>query len=202
MRLEYTWKNAADVAAAIANARRAAERERWPRERIEAFQRERLGELVEHATACSAFYRGHYGGHISRHDVRLEQLPPVTKAMMMDHLDDFVTDTRLRRDALDRHLETVGQRDELYLGEYRVMASSGSWPGARGAPGAINSRGSASARAAASSVAGSAIASEVSSITLGPISTRVVDVIRTAFFSRVMVTEECPERTPFPGSPW
>lgn len=127
MRLEYTWKNAADVAAALlANASRAAERERWPRERIESFQRERLGELVEHATACSAFYRGHYGGHISRHDVRLEQLPPVTKAMMMDHLDDFVTDTRLRRDALDCHLETVGPRDELYLGEYRVMASSGS----------------------------------------------------------------------------
>lgn len=126
MRFGYALKNFADVTAAVTSSRVSAERERWSRERLETFQRERLGELVEHATSRSTFYREHYGSVIARREVRLEKLPPVTKAMMMDHLEGFVTDARLGLDALDRHLEAIGPRDELYLDEYRIMASSGS----------------------------------------------------------------------------
>jgi phenylacetate-coenzyme A ligase PaaK-like adenylate-forming protein len=126
MTLGYAVKNLADVRRAIGLAREDPARERWPRERIEALQRERLGELVEHASAHSRFYRAHYGGRIDRRDVRLEALPPVTKAMMMDGIDRFVTDPRLTHDVLERHLGAIGARDELLLGEYRVMASSGS----------------------------------------------------------------------------
>ena len=126
MRLRYTLANAADVARAFRARRAASERERWPRERLHAFQQEKLGALVEHASRHSAFYRRHYGGALERRDVRLAALPPVTKAMMMDGFDEFTTDRRLTRAALDRHLESVGPRDELFLGAYRVMASSGS----------------------------------------------------------------------------
>jgi phenylacetate-coenzyme A ligase PaaK-like adenylate-forming protein len=100
-------------------------RERWSRARIEAFQYERLAELVVHASRHSAFYRKLYGGSAGRDAVALEALPVVTKAAMMEDFDDFVTDPRLRRGELEAHLERL-QGDDLYLGEYRVMASSGS----------------------------------------------------------------------------
>ena len=126
MSLTYTLKNLADVKRAMSIAAAGAEREQWPRERLDAFQRERLGKLVAHASTSSPFYRALYGGRIDRRDVRLEDLPPVTKTMMMDALDRFATDPRLTRDTLEEHLAAVGSRDELFLGEYRVMASSGS----------------------------------------------------------------------------
>ena len=126
MSLAYRLKNLADVKRAMGIVAAAAEREFWPRERIDAFQRERLGELVEHASAASPFYRELYGGRIDRRDVRLESLPPVTKAMMMDALDRFFTDPRLGRAMLEDHLAAMGPRDPLLMGQYRVMASSGS----------------------------------------------------------------------------
>jgi len=126
MSFAYRLKNLADAKRAMGLAAAGAEREQWPRERIDAFQRERLGGLVEHASTSSPFYRALYGGRIDRRDVRLESLPPVTKAMMMDALDRFTTDPRLNSEALDRHVAAIGAHDELLLGEYRVMASSGS----------------------------------------------------------------------------
>jgi phenylacetate-coenzyme A ligase PaaK-like adenylate-forming protein len=43
----------------------------------------------------------------------------------MERFDDLVTDPRLRRDDLLEHLSRIDD-DTLYLGEYRVMTSSGS----------------------------------------------------------------------------
>jgi phenylacetate-CoA ligase len=126
MRLAYTLKNFADIAAARGQNRAREEREYWPRERLEAFQQQRLSELVEHASRHSPFYRAHYGGPIDRRDVRPGALPPVTKAMMMDRLDTVFTDRRLTHAALERHLASIGPHDDLLLGQYRVMASSGS----------------------------------------------------------------------------
>jgi phenylacetate-CoA ligase len=122
----YRIRNLVDVGHAMAASRALGERERWPRERIDSWQRQRLSELVEHASRRSPFYRKLYGGELGRSEVRLEQLPVVTKSMMMDQLDDFVTDRRLDRSALEQHLQDVGSGDELFLDEFRVMASSGS----------------------------------------------------------------------------
>lgn len=72
----------------------------------------RRQELVAHARARSPFYREWDGA-------------PLDKAAMMEHFDAIVTDPRLRRDELLAHLEAV-EGDELYLGRYRVMATSGS----------------------------------------------------------------------------
>ena len=44
---------------------------------------------------------------------------------MMEHFDELVTDTRLRRDALLEWVEGL-DHDELYLDRYRVMTTSGS----------------------------------------------------------------------------
>jgi phenylacetate-CoA ligase len=111
------------VARAVRHARGLAERERWPRERREARQRERLNALVRHAAAHSPYYRE----ALARFDpdVGLGSLPELDKATMMERFDDVVTDRRLRRDALLEHVEGL-RGDERYLGRYRAMTTSGS----------------------------------------------------------------------------
>jgi phenylacetate-coenzyme A ligase PaaK-like adenylate-forming protein len=99
-------------------------RTRWSRDQLEAYQRARLSELVRHASERSPFYRALYGGRITG-DVELASLPTVDKHAMMESFDRFVTDPRLRLADLEAFVARV-RDDDLYLGEYRVMASSGS----------------------------------------------------------------------------
>lgn len=114
-----------NVVGAVARSRRSARRATWSRDRLLAFQRQRLGALVEHACEHSPFHRAHYGGKIPAADVRLEDLPPIAKQVMMEQFDRFVTDPRLRLAELERHVARL-TGDELHLGRYRVLASSGS----------------------------------------------------------------------------
>jgi phenylacetate-CoA ligase len=111
------------VARALRHARALAERERWPVERREARQRERLTDLVRHAVRHSAYYRE----ALAEYDpaVGAGSLPALSKATMTERFDELVCDRRLRRDALLRHVEQL-RDDELYLGSYRVMTTSGS----------------------------------------------------------------------------
>src|SRR5919198_3065577 len=104
-------------------ARAQAERERWPRERFEALQRERLTQLVGYAREHSPYYRE----ALARYDpeVGVASLPVLDKATMMERFDDVVTDRRLHRDALLAHVETLSG-DELYHGRYRATTTSGS----------------------------------------------------------------------------
>ena len=100
----YSWTRLQDVARAARIYRDMQQRERWPRQDIDAFQRERLASLVAHASEQSPFYRELYGGRLERGDVRLAALPVVTKAAMMESFDRFITDPRLRRAELEAHL--------------------------------------------------------------------------------------------------
>jgi phenylacetate-coenzyme A ligase PaaK-like adenylate-forming protein len=119
--MSYRVKRAIDVARALKASRVLAERERWPRERLDAYQRERLTELVRHAAAHAPYYRE----RLPDGPVRLGELPMLDKATLMERFDDIVCDRRLRRDALLEHLDGL-DHDALYLGEYRVMTTSGS----------------------------------------------------------------------------
>jgi phenylacetate-CoA ligase len=117
----YRTKRIADLARGMRESKAMLERERWPRERLEAYRRERLDELARHAAEHSPFWRE----RLPRGPVRLEELPVMTKADLMDRFDDIVTDRRLRLSDLLVHLERIDD-DALYLGEHRVMTSSGS----------------------------------------------------------------------------
>jgi phenylacetate-CoA ligase len=110
-----------DVLRSMTLAGRSAERERWPREQLARFRQERLEALVAHARAHSPYYRERIGDG----PVELAALPVLDKATLMEHFDDIVTDARLRRDELLAHLERI-DGDELLLGRYRAMATSGS----------------------------------------------------------------------------
>lgn len=99
-------------------------RGRWSRDELRAYQRARLRDLVRHATTRSPLYRELYGGVIDR-DVELGELPPLAKDVMMARFDEVVTDPRLRLAPLLAHAQTL-RGDERYLGDFRVMTSSGS----------------------------------------------------------------------------
>jgi phenylacetate-coenzyme A ligase PaaK-like adenylate-forming protein len=120
-RLDYHRKRLRDLGAALGAGRAVTEREHWARERLEHYQQERLEALVRDVRARSPYW----AARLPRGRVALEQLPRMDKVELMGSFDELVTDRRLRRDELFGHLERI-DRDELYLGEYRAMATSGS----------------------------------------------------------------------------
>jgi phenylacetate-coenzyme A ligase PaaK-like adenylate-forming protein len=112
-------------AGAARAARDALKEERLPRDELRARQQERLDALVRHAVAHSAGWRERLGDAATKRSVDLASLPVLTKSELMDGYDDLVTDRRLKRDDLLAHVEAI-DGDDLYLGEHRVMTTSGS----------------------------------------------------------------------------
>ena len=125
MRIGYHLRRLADFAGAMRFARELAGRERWPLERLRLHQQERLDALVRHVIEHSPYYRERLSGVVGRGPVELERLPALDKTEMMEHFDELVTDGRLRRDDVLAWLEGL-ERDDLYLGGYRAMTTSGS----------------------------------------------------------------------------
>lgn len=123
MSVSYQRKRVMDFLAAMRLSRELADHERWPRERLAGFQQQRLDELVRYAIAHSPYYRQRVGKLDG--PTELDRLPTLSKMTMMKRLDDVVTDRRLRRDELSRHVEGL-TGDPLYLDRYRVLATSGS----------------------------------------------------------------------------
>ncbi|MGI5330279.1 phenylacetate--CoA ligase family protein [Actinomadura nitritigenes] len=101
-------------------------RTRWTPERLAAHQRERLDELVRHAVAGSPYYRKLLGADAADGGtgVRLRDLPTLTKATLMEHFDEIITEGPVRRDAAGAHL--AGPRPGRPFGPHRVFATSGS----------------------------------------------------------------------------
>lgn len=83
-------------------------RDHWDAARIAAHQENALRELRRAAYAGSAFYRRHHDGLF---DAPLGELPPVTKAELMDNFDDAVTTPDLALRDLEGHLRALAQSD-------------------------------------------------------------------------------------------
>jgi phenylacetate-CoA ligase len=112
----------AEVARGIRAMKGARERERWPGDRMREHQAAAVDALVRHAVERSPFYRARFAGLVGDGPVELAALPALDKATLMANLDDALCDPRLRGLDLRAHLLD----DDPLLGEYRVMASSGS----------------------------------------------------------------------------
>jgi putative adenylate-forming enzyme len=102
--------------------RHLRQHERWTRQQLMAYQTEALRQLRDHAYARSPFYRKFHQGLTDR---PLQELPVLTKQMLMEHFDDLVTDRDIHLEAVGKHVaqNTDGR---LFLGRYRVTATSGS----------------------------------------------------------------------------
>jgi len=104
-----------------------AQRDGWSRTQLRSFQDAALGAMRDFAYARSPFYRKHHAGLERR---PLSELPPVTKAHVMEQFDELATDPAIRLADVRAHVASLSG-DERYLGRYRVAATSGS----TGAPG-------------------------------------------------------------------
>ena len=93
----------------------------WTRDRLRAYQAQRLKKLRAYVTAHSPFYRTFHKG---LDDAPLSELPVLTKAQLIENYDDIVTDRRLTRRALDDHLAKcpAGTR---FCHRYWLCATSG-----------------------------------------------------------------------------
>lgn len=107
---------------------------RWPEERLAAHQRERLDVLLRHAVATSPYYRRVLGAGAADTGVPLRELPTLTKAALMEHFDEIVTDDRLRHGAAEAlaGAQGTGSRSTgtqstgtQSTGGYRVFVTSG-----------------------------------------------------------------------------
>lgn len=96
--------------------------ESWTRSRLETHQHKALAELRAFAVERSPFYRQFHLGLEGR---RLEELPVLTKATLMDSFDEIVTDRSLRLTEIESYLQAL-RGDELFHDRYWVSATSGS----------------------------------------------------------------------------
>jgi phenylacetate-CoA ligase len=97
-------------------------REGWTRERLLEHQQHELATLRAFAAERSPFYRRlHHGLGAAP----LAELPVLTKATMMGHFDEIVTDPTLHLAGLQTYLEQL-HGNEPFAGRYWVSATSGS----------------------------------------------------------------------------
>lgn len=96
--------------------------ETWTRAELAAHQSRSFEELRSFALAHSPFYRDWHKG-LER--APLADLPVMTKATMMSHFDEIVTDRLIHLVDLQKYLEGL-RDDELFHGRYWVAATSGS----------------------------------------------------------------------------
>jgi len=94
------------------------------REELVSLQQRRLVETARHAAAESPIYRELYHGVELADDLDVRALPVVSKDMLMERFDDWVTDPGLRLTEVETHLENL-DGDDLYLRRYRCVCTSG-----------------------------------------------------------------------------
>lgn len=101
-------------------------RDRWDAARIAAHQEHALLRLRTAAYAGSEFYRRHHAG---LHDAPLRELPPVTKAELMEHFDEAITTPDLDLAGLEKHLrvltESGGDPGRAWNGRWWAAATAG-----------------------------------------------------------------------------
>lgn len=105
----------------LAHLARIRARERWPRERLEAFRERQLQRLRAHAVAQSPFYRELHRG---LEHAPLDALPPVAKTTMLERFDEIVTDPAVRLVDVRRHMREAD--GPLPYRGYMIGSSSGS----------------------------------------------------------------------------
>ena len=107
----------------LALRHRLRHRDHWTRRQLKKHQGRALRLLREHAYVRSPFY-GHF--HKRFTDRPLNELPVLTKEMVMEHFDELITDPTIRLADVETHLTTLSGGDEFLGGRYRVASTSGS----------------------------------------------------------------------------
>src|SRR5437016_5949943 len=96
--------------------------ESWTRQQLEDHQAHALRACRDYAYAHSPFYQRFHQGLMDR---PLQELPVLTKAMVMEHFDELVTDQAIQLRDVQQYF-TRPDRPKLYLDRYQVTPTSGS----------------------------------------------------------------------------
>lgn len=96
--------------------------EHWTRQQLEDYQARALRACREYAYAHSSFYRRFHHGLMDR---PLQELPVLTKAMLMEHFDELVTESAVRLHDVQQYL-AHGDRTKPFLDRYMTSGTSGS----------------------------------------------------------------------------
>jgi putative adenylate-forming enzyme len=96
----------------------------WSRDQLLTYQQTRLRKILEHAASSSPYYREVLGRDARDPDLRLEDLPTLPKATLMEHFDRVVADRRLRLAELEAHA-TGPNPGALFAREFHVFMTSG-----------------------------------------------------------------------------
>lgn len=86
--------------------------------------KKRLNESVKYAKEHSPYFAELYKD--VKEDFSLSDLPVVTKKMMMDNFDNYVTDREITMDSVMKYMSDKENRKKAYLGKYEVGTTSGS----------------------------------------------------------------------------
>jgi len=96
-----------------------------PPERLHQVQQQRLRQFLQTARATSAYYREKFR-HIDDGCTDLTAYPVTTKAEMMEHLDQVVTDPAVTRSGIEEFIADIRNVSQLFLGKYAIAHTSGS----------------------------------------------------------------------------
>jgi phenylacetate-CoA ligase len=88
----------------LALRHRLRQRDHWTRRQLKEHQGRALHRLREHAYARSPFYGRFHKGLADR---PLDELPVLTKEMVMEDFDKLVTDPTVRLEDVEAHLATL-----------------------------------------------------------------------------------------------
>ncbi len=114
-----------DLVQFFSRVRRLSALTRLPREQTLALQQRRWRQLLRHAHDRTPFYRRRLAG-LDLARCRPADVPPLTKAEMMDHFDELVTDRQVRLDDVVRFMDDPAHLGKPYRGRYAVCHTSGS----------------------------------------------------------------------------
>lgn len=105
----------------------AARRLRWSADRLAAERERRLREVLAWSAERSPFHRERLAGiDVGRFtEADLPSLPMMTRAELMANFGDVVTEPALTLELVNAHVDAVDEDDDYLLGQYRVMATSG-----------------------------------------------------------------------------
>lgn len=96
--------------------------ESWTRQQLETHQAKALQDLRQYAYERSPFYQKFHKGLMDR---PLQELPVLTKAMMMEHYDELVTDRTVHLEEI-RAYSSQAIAGKRFQNRYWVNATSGS----------------------------------------------------------------------------
>jgi phenylacetate-CoA ligase len=90
---------------------------------LEKFQRRRLECLLRYARKRSPFLAEYYK-HVPEENIKIEDIPPITKRQVMENFDDYCTDRRVKKAELGRFVRDPGNVGKKYRG-YIAFHTSG-----------------------------------------------------------------------------